>query len=90
MTNDPTPDLGDVSLGGNPQGDRIYVALRGPFPLTVAHAVDGSCPGLGLVKLSADRRPGELTAVLGTTVLDGNGARNLSDPHAAIVRAKTS
>ncbi|MBX3300958.1 MAG: hypothetical protein KF693_01955 [Nitrospira sp.] len=90
MSNDPTPDLGEVSFGGNPQGDRIYVALRGPFPVTVAHAADGSCPGLGIITLSADRRSGELTTVFDTTVLNNGGTENRSDPHAAIVRAKTS
>jgi hypothetical protein len=87
-TNDPTPDLGDLSVARAPDGGRIYIALRGPFPLTVAHAADGSCPGLGIVTLSPDRRSGELTHVLDTSVLDFAGARNLSDPHAAVVRLK--
>ena len=86
---DPTPDLGDLSPGGRPDGGRIYVALRGPFPLTVAHAASGSCPGLGIVSLSANRRSGTLTGALGTSVLDFTGTRNLSDPHAAVVRLKT-
>jgi hypothetical protein len=87
-TNDPTPDLGAPSPGGVRGGDRIYVALRGPFPLTVSHAADGSCPGLGIITLSANRKSGALTHVLPSTVLDFNGSRNLSDPHAAIVRIK--
>ncbi len=88
-TNDPTPDLGDLTLGGVPTGNRIYVALRGPFPLTISHAADGSCPGLGIIDLSPNRRSGNLTAVMNTTVLNADGSRNLSDPHAAIVRKKT-
>lgn len=88
-TNDPTPDLADLTLDGVPTGNRIYVALRGPFPLTVSHAADGSCPGLGIIDLSPNRRTGGLTAVMGTTVLNGDGSKNLSDPHAAIVRKKT-
>jgi len=87
-TNDPTPDLADLSPGDGPKGDRIYVALRGPFPLTVSHAADGSCPGLGIIDLSPNRQSGNLTAVMGTTVLNADGSRNLSDPHAAIVRKK--
>lgn len=87
-TNDPTPDLGDLTLGGGPKGDRIYVALRGPFPLTVSHAADGSCPGLGIIALSPNRRSGSLIAVMDTTVLNADGSQNLSDPHAAIVRKK--
>ncbi|MBM4254735.1 MAG: hypothetical protein FJ147_02430 [Deltaproteobacteria bacterium] len=87
-SNDPTPDLGDLSVGGVPDGKRIYVALRGPFPLTVAHAADGSCPGLDIITLSANRKRGALTHVLPTTVLNFGATRNLSDPHAAIVRIK--
>jgi len=84
-SNEPTPDLGDLSIT---DGNRIYVALRGPFPLTVSHAAEGSCPGLGIITLSPDRRSGELTHVLPTTILNGDRSRNLSDPHAAIVRKK--
>jgi hypothetical protein len=87
-TNDPTPDLGDLSVDGVPDGRRIYLALRGPFPLTVSHAADGSCPGLGIITLSANRKSGELTYVLPSTVLNFSGTQNLSDPHAAIVRVK--
>jgi hypothetical protein len=86
--NDPTPDLGELSLAGVPDGRRIYVALRGPFPLSVSHAADGSCPGLGIITLSPDRRSGTLTHVLPTEQLDYENLRNLSDPHAAMVRVK--
>ncbi len=87
-TNDPTPDLGDLAFSDGPKGNRIYVALRGPFPLTVSHAADGSCPGLGIIDLSPNRRSGSLTAVMDTTVLNADRSKNLSDPHAAIVRRK--
>lgn len=79
--NDPTPDLLDIS----PQGHRFYVALRGPFPLTISHAAAGSCPGLGVVKLKGDRR-GALQYVLPTTWLNYDGTKNISDPHGAAVR----
>jgi hypothetical protein len=85
---DPTPDLGDLSVAGAPDGGRIYVALRGPVPVTIGHAAAGSCPGLGVVTLSDNRKSGTLTDVLETPVtLNGAGA-NISDPHAAIVRVK--
>jgi hypothetical protein len=87
-SNDPTPDLGDLSVGGVPDGGRIYVALRGPFPLTIAHAAEGSCPGLGIITLSPNRKSGQLTHVLPTTVWNFDRTKNLSDPHAAIVRIK--
>lgn len=85
-TNDPTPDLGGLSTGKAPNGSRIYIGTRGPFPLTVAHAAAGSCPGLGIVDLSPNRTSGGLKAVLDTQFLDFTGTKNLSDPHAAIVR----
>lgn len=88
-SNDPTSDLADLSVAGAPDGERIYTALRGPFPLTVSHAADGSCPGLGIITLSPNRKSGELTHALPTTVLNFDGTRNLSDPHAAIVRVKS-
>jgi hypothetical protein len=81
-SNDPTPDLGDAS----PEGDMIFVALRGPFPLTVSHAAAGSCPGLGIIVRDPITREWRLAHVLPSTVLDFSGSINLSDPHAVIVR----
>lgn len=81
LRNKPTPDLGDAS----PTGDFIYVALRGPVPITVAHAAVGSCPGLGVIQLEASGTTGTLIGVLPTTDLSTDGTRNLSDNHAAIV-----
>jgi hypothetical protein len=89
QSNDPTPDLGDLLVSGVPDGGRIFVALREPFPLTVSHAAAGSRPGLGVVTLSPNRKSGALTHVLSTTVLNFTSTQNLSDPHAAIVRVKT-
>lgn len=83
-SNDPTPDLLDL----DPKGKRIYVALRGPFPLSVTHAAVGSCPGLGIVELQQDGRRGILTHVLPTFHANFAGTRNLSDPHGAVVRLK--
>ncbi|MCF4965851.1 hypothetical protein CV014_01455 [Nostoc sp. CMAA1605] len=88
QNNDPTPDLADLSLGKNE--DKIYVALRGPYPLTIAHAAAGSCPGLGIITLSSNKKSGELTNVLPTMIMNGDSTKNLSDPHGAIVRQKFS
>lgn len=85
---DPTPDLLDLSVASAPDGGRLYVGNRGPFPLTIAHAATGSCPGLGIVTLSPNRKSGSLGFNLGTTWLDFTGTKNISDPHAAIVRVK--
>lgn len=78
--------MADLSLGNN--GDQIYVALRGPHPLSVSHAAEGSCPGLGIITLSPNKKSGKLTNVLPTTIISGDNTKNLSDPHAAIVRKK--
>lgn len=83
-SNDPTPDLWDLS----PDGTRFYTALRGPFPLTVSHAAEGSCPGLGIVQLRAGGKNGALVHVVPTTNMNYAGTKNLSDPHAAVVRRK--
>ncbi len=84
VSNDPSPDLLDLS----PDGSRIFVSTRGPKPLSVSHAAAGSCPGLGIVTLSADGKKGVLTSVIPTTWLNFPGTTNISDPHAVIVRMK--
>jgi WD40 repeat protein len=85
VVNDPTPDLGDVS----PDGDTIFMALRGPYPLTVAHAAAGSCPGLGIIRRDPTTQEWVLQHVLPSIVMDYAETRNLSDPHAVIVRRNT-
>ena len=94
--NDPTPDLMDVT----PDGKYIMVALRGPAPVSVAHAAQGSCPGVGIVKIMRGGRLGKLVDVLRTTNhLDKHTIGNIpgghpysgierSDVHAAIVVLK--
>jgi hypothetical protein len=82
--NKPTPDLLDIA----PEGNRIYVVLRGPFPLTVAHAAQGSRPGLGIIQVSEGGKQGELIGVLPTFHANHAADKNTSDPHAATVRRK--
>ncbi len=83
-SNDPTPDLLDIS----PEGNRVYVALRGPFPLTISHAAAGTCPGLGIIKVTEGGKQGSLIAVLPTFQSNFAGTKNLSDVHGAAVRRK--
>lgn len=78
--NDPTPDLTDLAL----KDKRIYVALRGTLPQSVAHAAIGSCPGLGIIDLE-NKKSGQLTHVLPTFIESGDARDNLSDPHAVIL-----
>jgi hypothetical protein len=53
----PTPDLADVS----PSGNRIFVSLRGPNPLSGSpHAATGSTPGLGVIQVTQGGKRGAL------------------------------
>jgi DNA-binding beta-propeller fold protein YncE len=61
--NDPAPDLSAVT----PDGDYILVALRGPVPVSVPHGSQGSCPGIGVVKMHSNRKHGRLVQVIRTT-----------------------
>ena len=66
----------------------IIVSLRGAHPISVRHAAQGSCPGIGVVTLNEDRTDGELTHVFRTFLSDYTGTKNLSDIHMAVVRIK--
>jgi hypothetical protein len=93
--NDPAPDLMEIT----PDGKYLMVAFRGPMPVTVNHATQGSCPGVGIIELTKDGRAGRLVDVLRTTnkvdtsVSAIPGGVNYvgterSDVHAAIVIAR--
>mmetsp|Transcript_10914 Transcript_10914/g.19084 ORF Transcript_10914/g.19084 Transcript_10914/m.19084 type:complete len:597 (-) Transcript_10914:160-1950(-) len=94
--NDPAPDLFDIT----PDGKYLMVAFRGPKPVSVSHAAQGSCPGVGIVELTDDGKAGKLVGVLRTTntidtvpvgeIVGGHnyeGAER-SDVHGAIVVTK--
>ncbi len=61
--NDPAPDLFEIT----PDGKYFAIAFRGPAPVTVGHSAQGSCPGVGIVEISADGSSGRLVDVLRTT-----------------------
>jgi hypothetical protein len=61
--NDPAPDLFYMT----PDGKYLLLALRGPAPVTVAHSAQGSCPGVGIVKLLEGGRSGRLVDIIRTT-----------------------
>ena len=61
--NDPAPDLMDTT----PDGRYMVVALRGPIPVSVTHAAQGSCPGVGIIQISDTGDSGKLVGVLRTT-----------------------
>jgi hypothetical protein len=84
FTADPAPDLMDVS----PSGDRVFVTLRGPNPLTgniagINNAI-GSAPGLGVLRVTGHGRGGAPETFLPITHLVGGVER--ADPHAIAVR----
>jgi hypothetical protein len=93
--NDPAPDL----MGVTPDGKYIVVANRGPAPVSVTHSAQGSCPGVGVIKLQKDGSSGKLITVLRTTnKLDdasvsapgghAYAGAERSDPHGASVRVR--
>ncbi len=81
---DPTPDLADIS----PSGDRVFVSLRGPNPLSGSpHAATGSTPGLGVIQVKHGGRGGELKSVVQISNLDTAGFER-ADAHGIRVRLK--
>ena len=94
-TNDVAPDLMDTT----PDNKFLVVATRGPVPVSVGHNAQGSCPGVGIIKLEGNGLSGRLATVLRTTNTVDNapqaapggyaylGAEH-SDPHGASVRTR--
>lgn len=64
LTDNAAPDLIDVA----PSGNRMFVALRGPQPLSGdPHNATGSTPGLGVIQLTQNGRSGSLAAIVPLT-----------------------
>jgi DNA-binding beta-propeller fold protein YncE len=63
ISSDPAPDL----LATSPDGNRVFVTLRGPRPLTGNNATFnnavGETPGLGVIQVTHGGRSGKLIAV---------------------------
>ncbi len=84
FSSDPAPDLMAIS----PSGNRVFIALRGPNPLTgnvadVDNAV-GSTPGVGVVRVEQGGARGVLHAIAPITHRVDDVER--ADPHAIAVR----
>lgn len=86
VSTDPAPDFQAVS----PDGDRIYVTLRGPNPLTgnsptLNNAV-GNTPGVGVIRVFRNERGGALVGIarISNIVDDVETA----DPHGLAVRRR--
>lgn len=95
--NDPAPDLMEAS----PDGKYLVIAFRGPAPVSVPHAAQGSCPGVGIVRIEPNGKSGTLVDVLRATntipdtveSFDAPGGANYTgseraDVHAAIAIEK--
>jgi DNA-binding beta-propeller fold protein YncE len=84
VSGDPAPDL----LGVSPNGNRVYLSLRGPNPLTAnapgANNAVGTTPGVGVMSARSGGRWGELRAVAPISRVVGGVEQ--ADPHALAVR----
>ncbi|MEK6694329.1 MAG: hypothetical protein AABY67_03110, partial [Nitrospirota bacterium] len=63
VSHDPAPDLMDAA----PDGSYVFVALRGPAPLTGNHKdannAVGSTPGVGVIKVEGGGKSGKLVSI---------------------------
>ncbi|HLG43508.1 MAG TPA: hypothetical protein VI337_00690, partial [Nitrospirales bacterium] len=95
LSKDPAPDLMDAA----PDGSLVFLALRGPSPLTgnnkdVNNAV-GSTPGVGVIKVEGGGRSGKLAGIAPISKMvqekDKEGKDvtvEKGDPHGIQVRKK--
>lgn len=81
---DPAPDLMDTA----PDGQYVFVSLRGPSPLTGndkdAHNATGTIPGVGVVHVEEGGRVGHYKGQ--ATVTNQKDGKETADPHGIAVR----
>jgi hypothetical protein len=87
VSNDPTPDLLVVS----PSGNRVFMTLRGPNPLTGNNPAfgnaAGSTPGVGVIRVESGGRNGVFFTRIPISHVDGGGIER-ADPHGIAIRLK--
>jgi hypothetical protein len=84
ISNDPAPDLVDAA----PNGNRLFVALRGPVPLSGdPHNAQGTTPGLGIIQVTHGGRSGRLLARIPLTNANQQ-AGQVPDAHGLRVRLR--
>jgi hypothetical protein len=82
LSDNAAPDLVDAS----PDGRLLFVALRGPVPLSGdPHNAVGSTPGLGIIRIAAAGQRGALSAIVPVTNAMQQGNQR-PDPHGLRVR----
>jgi DNA-binding beta-propeller fold protein YncE len=82
LTDNAAPDLTDIS----PAEDRVFVAFRGPTPLSGdPHNAKGSTPGLAVLEVLDGGRNGRLLGLVRLTNVGADGVER-ADPHALRVR----
>ena len=82
LTDNAAPDLSDIA----PSGDLVFVALRGPTPLSGdPHNARGTTPGLGVLRVSDRGRGGELVGIVRFSNIGADGVER-ADPHGLRVR----
>ncbi|MDO9116826.1 MAG: hypothetical protein Q7U39_02615 [Nitrospira sp.] len=81
---DPAPDLMDVA----PDGQYVFVGLRGPNPLTgndkVAHNAKGTIPGVGVIHVDAGGKVGHYKGQ--ATISNKKDDKETADTHGIAVR----
>ena len=83
-SDDPSPDLMDIA----PSGNRIFISLRGPNPLSGdPHASTGSTPGLMVVQVRQGGKAGVVQGIVRISPLDAGGVER-ADAHGIRVRRK--
>lgn len=84
LSSDPGPDLVDIS----PSGNRLFVSLRGPNPLTGdPHASRGNTPGLMTIQLTEGGKHGVIKRVDRISNVDAGDVER-ADGHGVRVRRK--
>ena len=84
LSDDPTPDL----LFLSPNGEHMFMTLRGPNPLTAdPHVSTGALPGVGVLKITEGGRNGVFESVAPMSKIDAGGVER-ADAHALWVRSK--
>ena len=84
LTDNAAPDIVDAS----PSGSRLFVALRGPVPLSGdPHNAIGSTPGLGIIQVTHGGFGGSLVSIVRITNPLQQGTQQ-PDPHGLRVRWK--